>query len=279
MKLGSNLLLNAVLVATLAAFLNAPQPALAQTAIPHAELNGESPDSCPHLFSGGNGNNYLRYCVTDNGNITLIETPLGHSHMGTNGEGYGLCQESPAVEYHDYAVSDSGNWQPSQIVSLTKSLIKISRTTSDGRWTLVQTISKVAATGSIKVVMALTNNARSDQVAYLLRFADVDPDGKVSGSLATASLQSAGAIAVIAGTPHYGLQLLSLGKSPFGYQQGFVLSADTLPNACDFASGTDLQGFSFGEGHPGYNPMVEYVYAGAVPAGQTLTVTMNYRGT
>ncbi|MFY9561767.1 MAG: hypothetical protein WAQ52_16150 [Terriglobales bacterium] len=272
MKLGSNLLLSAVIVATLAAFLNAPKPALAQTAIPSAELNGESPDSCPHLFSVGNGNTYLQYCVSDNGNISSIQTPFGHFHSGAQGEGYGLCQESPAVEYHDYGVSDSGNWQPPQIVSLTKSLIKISRTTSDGRWTLVQTISKVAANASIKVVMALTNNARSDQVAYLLRFADLNPNGLQDRyAFVGASFESAWAWDGLPGTTHYGLQLQTTAKSPFGYQQGFVREIPSGPNACDFAGDSSPNGLDGGSDYS-----IAYVYVGTVPSLQTLTVTLSY---
>lgn len=272
MKLGSNLLLTAVLVATLAAFLNAPQPALAQTAIPSAELNGKSPDSCPHLFSVGNGNTYLQYCVSDNGNITSIQTPFGHFHSGTQGEGYGLCQESPLVEYHDYGVSDSGNWQSPQILSLTKSGIKISRTTSDGRWTLVQTISKVAANSSIKVVMALTNNIRSDQVAYLLRFADLDPNGiQLYVALAGAAFESVSAWDGTSDSAHYGLQLQTTAKSPFGYQQGFARQIPDGPDACNFAADSNSSGL-IDHG----NPSIAYVYAGLVPSLQTLTVTLSY---
>jgi len=271
MKLGSNLLFTAVLVATLAALVNAPQPALAQTAIPYAELNGESPDSCPHLFTAGNNSTFLQYCVSDNGNISSIQTPFGHFHSGAKGEGYGLCQESPIVEYHDYGVSDSGNWQSPQILSLTKSVIKISRTTSDGRWTLVQTISKVAANSSIKVVMALTNNIPSDQVAYLLRFADLDAN-QMTYSSSGASAESVWAWDSTPDSAHYGLQLQTTAKSPFWYQQGFARRIPDGPNACDFAADSSRYGWV----EASTNSSIAYVYVGPVPSLQTLTVTLSY---
>jgi hypothetical protein len=230
------------------------------------------PAACPHLFTAGksNSNAYLQYCVTDNGNISSIQTPFGHFHLGAYGEGYGLCQESPATEYHDYISDASNNWAAAQILSSGGSAIKISRTTADGNWTLVQTISKVASYGSIKIVMALTNNQSVDKVAYLVRFADVDPDESLGFDLAGGSLQSAFAWSYWPG--RYGLQLQNMGRWS-GYQQGFVQYVPNGPNACDFAH-YDNGGFQLGDPFS-----LEYVYADTVPAHKTLTVTMNYRGT
>ena len=139
----------------------------------------------------------------------------------------------------------------------------------------MQTISKVSATGSIRVVMSLTNNTRSDLVAYLVRFADVDPDGAQSnGSGAGASLESAWSWNPMAGTFHYGLQLLNAAMSPFGYQQGFAKYDPIGPNACDFAGGSAPDGMI-----PAWhdtNTSIVYAYVGLVPAGQTRTVTLSY---
>jgi hypothetical protein len=230
---------------------------------------------CPYQFTAGktNSNTYIQYCVTDNGNLSSIETPFGHPMLAPDGEGYGLCQESPAVEYHDYIGSSSG-WNPAQVLSLTGSSIKISRTTSDGRWTLVQAISKVSANGSIKIVMALTNNARSDQVAYLLRFADISPDG-IRSNPAGASLESAWALdQETVGAD--GLQLQNLGKSPFSYQHAFVYEYSVPPNACDFAFNSIVGGLIDPTKGSGKDPSVSYVYVGGVRSQQTITVTLSY---
>ena len=282
MKFVTRFSFSVVLVVVLVPFLNAQQrSASSAAATTSAVSQSDAPHSCAHLFTSGasSSNTFIQYCVTDVGAITSIQTPFGHFHIGPGGEGYGLCQESPAVEYHDYAATWSDNWNFPQIVSKSNSAIKISRTTSDGNWTLVQTISKVAATGSIKVVMALTNNQNVDKVAYLIRFADVDIDGITDGEgeAAGASLQSAWAWHDDPSSAfHYGLQLENTGKMPFSYQQGFVRLAPTGPNACDFAAFSQPYGFYFTGSQ---NLSIVYAYVGAVASHQTLTVTMTYRGT
>jgi hypothetical protein len=276
MKFATRSLL-AVLVVVLVPFLNAQQQTATSAAAPTAASQSDAPDSCPHAFTVGANNNSILYCVTDTGAITTIETPIGHSMIGAGGEGYGLCQESPAAEYHDYAATWTNNWNYPQIVTLTKSVIKISRTTSDGNWTLVQTISKVAANASIKVVMALTNNQSVDKVAYLLRFADIDPNyADHYHSVGGASLESAWSWDATGYSSHYGLQLLNSSKSPFSYQQGFVYFDNTVSNACNFADRSASAGFASADD---INVSVGYVYAGVVPAHQTLTVTLTYRRT
>jgi hypothetical protein len=112
-----------------------------------------APDTidCWFLFKSGANNTRLLYCVTANGNIPLIGTSYDRSQIGGGGEGYGICNESPATQYHDYATGDSGNWKPATVVSLTKASVKIARTTSDGNWTLTQPITKVAKTSSITI--------------------------------------------------------------------------------------------------------------------------------
>jgi hypothetical protein len=278
MKFASRFSFSVVLVVVLVSFLTAQQrTASSAAATTSAVSQSNAPDSCGHVFTAGSGDNSILYCVTDTGNITTIETPITHPMIGAGGEGYGLCQESPAAEYHDYAANWSNNWNYPQIVTLTKSVIKISRTTSDGNWTLVQTISKIAATASIKVVMALTNNQSVDKVAYLLRFADIDPNyANHSVTAGGASLESAWSWDATDYSFHYGLQLLNSSKSPFSYRQGFVYFSNPGPNACDFAAGSASAGFA---GDNQINVSVSYTYAGVVPAHQTLTVTMNYRRT
>jgi hypothetical protein len=242
-----------------------------------AVSNPDAPVSCTHLFTvnPSSSNAFMQYCVTDNGNISSIETPFGHFHLSGQGEGYGICQESPATEYHDYAIGGAtSNWGAAHIVSVSKSVIKISRSTGDGNWTLMQTISKVAATGSIKIVMALTNNQTVDKVAYLVRFADVDPDERqISNALGGGSLQSAFALHNTPGDPfHYGLQLQNAGQRS-GYQEGFVQRVATGPNACAFAFNADVSGIA-----GNIDISLVYAYVGPVPAHQTVTVTLNYRG-
>jgi hypothetical protein len=233
--------------------------------------------ACPHLFTANSqsSSSYIQYCVSDNGNITAITTPFNHLQSAAPpSEGYGLCQESPIAEYHDYFSEASANWSPAQVLSSSSGSIRISRTTADGNWTLVQTISKVTATGSIKLLMSLTNNQSVDRVAYLLRFTDLT---LLSSSLLGASLNSAWTWDTSASSFHYGLELFSAAKSAFGYRQGFVRRSFSGPNACDFAAGTDSHGVL--DGASSSVGSIIYVYVGSVPAHGTRTVTLNYRGT
>jgi hypothetical protein len=132
--------------------------------------------SCAYNFTTGSGNNFLKYCVTVNGNIAVIQGPSGVSLVAvTEGEGYGICNESPAQNYTDYGESGTGNWHPSSLLSRTSSSVQIARTTSDGHWTLTQTVTQTI-TPSIKVVMALRNNQSVQKVAYLVRYAEPFPE-------------------------------------------------------------------------------------------------------
>ena len=232
-----------------------------------------SAQPCPHSFTANpqSSSSYIQYCVTDNGNITSLTTPFNVPLLGSFGEGYGICQESPIIEYHDYFSDASANWNPAEVLSVSASSVKISRSTADGHWTLVQTISKVGATGSIKIVMALTNNQAVAKVAYLLRYANSFRPVVMRGG---ASLNSAWTWTLEQGTPHYGVELANAAKSPFSYRQGFV-SPSLWPNTCDFAAQSSLSGDT--QVFSNHNFFMWYVYAGTVPAHGTRTVTLNYR--
>jgi hypothetical protein len=234
---------------------------------------------CPHIITAGksSSNAYISGCVTDHGDLSSIETPFGHFHLGAQGDGYGFCQESPATEYHDYLAGESGNWNAPKLLGANGSTVKLSRSTADGNWTLVQTISaKVTGIASIKIVMALTNNQSEERVAYIMRYADVDADGHRNHDyIGGASLQSAYVWSLDSGF-HYGLQLQNAGNWT-GYQQGFVSNATPAPNACDFANPAQLYGYELAFSL-GSDSSIRYAYAGPVPSHKTITVTLSYHG-
>jgi hypothetical protein len=227
--------------------------------------------TCSYDFTSGSGNTYLGYCVTANGNILQIQTPFGQNMLGANGEGYGICNESPATNYTDYGVTDTGNWQNAVVLSHSSTSVKIARTTADGNWTLTQTITKVPTTYSIKVVMALKNNQSAAHVAYLVRFADAEfiADQFWAGALNSALGRT------VQLDPNYGLQLSNVSIPQFSFWQGYAQSVNTGPNACAFA---------FNEGSDNYQSVIngsgsiEMAYVGTIAAGQTKTVTLSYHG-
>lgn len=233
--------------------------------------------TCSYSFASGSGNSYLSYCVTVNGNVLEITTPAGTGQLGSDGEGYGVCNESPAQNYTDYGVSDTGNWDAAVLLSQTASSVKIARTTSDGNWTLTQTITQVPKTSSITVVMSLKNNQPIAHVAYLVRYADAVPsEPSEVAPVYGATLNSAFALTT-ASTPDGqsslpGLQLQNVGIPQFGFWQGYEQNVSTGPNACAFAfnSGGFLE-YSFAGS-------IEMAYVTNVPAHGSKTVTLSYRG-
>ena len=168
---------------------------------------------------------------------SLDDTPSGH-HQIFSREGYSLCNESPAASYWDYAVyGDSGNWAAPVLLSLTTNSVKISRTTADGIWTLIQTITLDKNTPGAKIAMALKNNTTTPRVAYLVRFVDPSADSFVQNYF---SATTDGAFAWNPSIPFgnpigYGLELANVGEPQFGYLQGFARTIPTGPNPCNFA--------------------------------------------
>jgi hypothetical protein len=151
-----------------------------------AKSEAASPNTtsdCTYTFTSGVNSSYLQFCVTVNGNITEFESPLNVEQIrqGAFGEGYGICDTSTNVEYYDYAdYGDSGNWDAPVTVTHGATMVKIERTTSDGLWTLTQTITSTPGTNPYaKVLMALKNNSGETKSVSLVRWADVDPGNSV----------------------------------------------------------------------------------------------------
>jgi hypothetical protein len=135
-----------------------------------------------HSFTSGANNTFLSYCLTSNGNVTQLITPAGHFEIEVPVEGYGICDGFTGTEYFDYAFEDSLNWGPTTATRLSPTSMKFVRTTSDGVWTLTQTITQVATSSSLKVAMALKNNTADNRPMELLRYADVDVDGVLTNN-------------------------------------------------------------------------------------------------
>jgi hypothetical protein len=137
----------------------------------------EATTQCSYTFTSGPGNKFMKYCVTKNGNIVQFQSPKGVEYVATApaGEGYAFCDFDSSTQYFDYAgYGDSGNWQAPTTVSKTATSVKISRKTSDGIYTLTQTITQNAANAQAQVTMALKNNTGTGRHIGLLRYVDVD---------------------------------------------------------------------------------------------------------
>ena len=227
--------------------------------------------NCEFTFTAGASNTFLRYCVTDGGNILGIEGPQGHFMVPDNREGYGVCDESTGVAYDDYgSFGDTGNWGPATVVSHSAKSVKIARTTNDGIWTLTQTISQVTGnTPMAKASMTLKNNTGVDRIALLMRYADVDADGVSENSLDGTRNSAFGWNPAGSGIT-FGLALQNVGTSPF--HEGFAQNVPQGPAPCTPFANIGLTTLTATDGS------LVMLYDLHVPKGASKTVTVSYRG-
>jgi len=197
-----------------------------------------SPDAtttCTYPFSGGTGNKFISYCVTVNGNIVSFQSPSGHEYIATApiGEGYSVCDFGSGKQYYDYAGYGSSGWQAATTVSSSATSVKIARTTSDGLYTLTQTITLQAGNSSSQVSMALKNNDTTAHDVGLIRYADVDANGSTSNSFDYTTRTAFGYTPELDG---YGLEMIYVSNS-----------ANTFPNGLfsqDIPGGPSCQIFT-----------------------------------
>lgn len=142
---------------------------------------GDATSTCDVTFTSGTGENATQWCVTVNGNITQFSVDGQEMiDFGQVLEGYGICDvTASAGEYYDWAEYDSGNWAAPTFTH-GGNTVTVTRLTSDGLWSLKQTIINTPATatgpGAAKITMALKNLSAIPKIAYLVRYADVDAD-------------------------------------------------------------------------------------------------------
>jgi hypothetical protein len=226
---------------------------------------------CSFLFTSGANNTFLSYCLTTNGNVTQLITPAGHLQIVNPVEGYGICDAFTGTEYFDYAFEDSLNWGPTTATSPSPTAMKFVRTTSDGAWTLTQTITQVASSSLVKVAMALKNNTADNRPVVLLRYADVDVDGVLANNF-DGTLNSAMAWnSFFSGAHPFGLELQNVGTSPFDYN-GFAQTIPGVVHPCNtFANASRTVAV-------GIDGSLVMAYQGVMPKKASKTFTMSYKG-
>jgi hypothetical protein len=243
------------------------QQKAADAQAPHSIL---ASGTCAFNFSSGSNNTFLSYCVSANGNVFNLVTPVNQQQLFGR-EGYGICDINSNTEYFDYGLTgDTTNWQAATVLSHTATKVKIARTTSDGIWTLTQTIAQIPSSSSVKVTMALKNNTGVSREVQLSRFADIDAGG-LTHSVLDATINDAMIFNSVGRGNSFGLALQNVGTSPFTYL-GFVqnTSAPLLP-CTPFT-------------HQVIGPIVNTDGAGVmtyvitIPARATKTVNVGYKG-
>jgi hypothetical protein len=143
------------------------------------QSQGDATETCSVTYSSGTGQTATQFCITANGNIgqfSIGGVELVATTRAATGEGYGVCDYTPNVEYYDYGYGDSGNWLSPTFIH-TGNVVTVTRKTSDGIWQLKQTLTNVPAntTGpaSVKIAMALKNLSSSPRAVYLMRYSTV----------------------------------------------------------------------------------------------------------
>jgi hypothetical protein len=199
----------------------------------------------------------MKYCITVNGNFAGFQSPAGVEMLDQSGsfEGYAICDfTNSSTQYYDYGNVDSGNWGGPVLLVNNATEVKIERTTSDGLWTLTQTIMKIAGTPPYaKVIMALKNNSAESKEAVLLRYANAAPDDAASSgnfkenydgtfNSAWGYIPEPTNYATPSGP--YGLMLQNVGNptpvSALLSREGFAITGFAGPNPC--SAGTNFAG-------------------------------------
>jgi hypothetical protein len=253
---------------------NAQEPNARKSPTRELSASPYATDACSYNFTSGSNNTFLQYCVTENGNIISLVTPVGQVEIAndTEGEGYGFCDVTAGnVAYSDYGVfGTTSNWDIATVVSHSATAIKFARQTNDLIWTLTQTITQEPATASIRVVMALKNNTAVARTVNILRYADVDADDDPSNNL-DGTHNSAMAWTSTSATNGFGLMLQNVGTPTFTYD-GFVQNNAEAPNPCAYSVNFNPGVLTHIDGS------IVMVYVGTVPARGTKTFTMMYKG-
>lgn len=225
--------------------------------------SAQATTNCAFPAVSGAGNFFLGYCVSVNGNIVLLETPVANENIrtGTIGEGYGICDPTTGVEYADYAGGNAtNNWLPP--VLLSASPLTIGRTTSDGIWQLKQTFTRNVADRAVKIKMELINQTAVARDAVLLRYADIDANG-LNNNLFQATMFSASASNI----NQVGIQLKD---GAHGANTPIVQTIPGVPQPCTPA--VNAAGAAFVG-----NGSLELVYQLTVPKNGKKTVNVVYR--
>jgi len=235
---------------------------------------------CKSTYKSGTGPSFVQFCVTANGNVTLLQSPAGTAHfvMNDRAEGYGFCDLNRLESYFDYSAGgDSANWDAPVITQPNGPNtfpLEIARTTSDGAFTLTQSFSLGSTDRSADVSMSLTNNTGVGKKIYLLRFGHA-----VANATAAAAnyydLSSASGSAWTYDRLGSGVMLSALPTTV--KHLGLIFATDGGPDPCNFLT-TVVDPVAHPELFPVQgNASVGTVHSFSIPAGKSVTVSVGYR--
>ncbi len=235
------------------------------------------PDTtCAFNFTTGSGHGLTTYCVTQNGNIAEFSAVGGNglptefiTAAGPAIEGYGICDTTTRpVNYYDYASSDSGNWNAAT-TTVNGTTVTVTRTTADGVWQLVQTITQIRGSaqtyGSARITTAIKNLSTTDRFLTFFRYARV---GGIFNDFDTTPTMPFGL------TPDGNGPGLALAAAfvttPFDFSIAFVNTVPDAPIPCDLHN-TFTNTFFEGSGG------IVQLFNLEIQPGHTKTISMTYK--
>ena len=172
----------------LAMVLGAAANANAQQAAEQAQAKIDKDDpgiiavlAVDNCFTSGSGETFLKVCITENGNISWLESPAGKRHINTR-EGYAVCSYDTSMVVHGFDVNTAAEgWGPS-IVSDNKRVI--TRTSLDGLIQLKQTFTVLPAYRGVDVKMEVKNlSPVTIPTIVIQRYFDGDVDGQLENTV------------------------------------------------------------------------------------------------
>lgn len=236
-------------------------------------------EKCAFTFSSGAGHGATQFCVTANGNIAQFAmTGLNglssemFSGIAPASEGYGVCDTHTLTNYYDYAKGDSGNWNPATATSTPKS-VTITRTSADGNWKIVQTITQKKATrtgyGAVEIKMAVTNQSDVDKIVIVYRHANIDAYGSTFNDFDTSETNAMGFVSGMGGVS----SIAHFVTTAFDFHFSFLQTNPDGPVPCTpLAEQGGQQSFFQGDGS------VDHYFNLEILPGRTKMMTVTYQG-
>jgi hypothetical protein len=227
--------------------------------------------TCKFTFTSGAPPNFLKFCVTGNGNVVQFTSPGGFEHIreGTILEGYSICDFGSLTRYYDFAAADSGNWGPPAISGAALPLT-IKRTTSDGIYTLTQLFTRNVPEPAVKITMTLKNNTAAAHDFALVRYADIDANNAHAGDFHNFfDFDRQSAWGYNNGFNLFGVMLQSVPTTVPHF--AFVQNTADFPDSCNPVANLPSTTPFFGDGSVGLD------FNGTLKAGKAVTVSAEYK--
>jgi len=237
--------------------------------------DGDATTACQSTFTSGTNQTFFQFCTTINGNVAEFQSPAKEEHIriGTIFEGYGICDFDSLIRYFDWAAFDSGNWQASvlnQPNGPSTFPLTITRTTSDGIYTLTQVFARDTVEPSANIKMTLKNNTAAAHDFALVRYADIDANNGNGGNFKNEfDFTHDAAFGYNSGFNLNGVMLFAVPSNTTRF--AFVQNIPDPPDPCGPVNNLPPTTPFFGDGSVGYD------WNGTLGAHKSLTVTGEYR--